>query len=1025
MVAAAVAAKEAATAQAAREVAGVKTAARRAQDWNADYTSALRDLHGCVWNAYASLDDAAAAAALEHRLCVPHPLSTKLYSLLLLTTFGDDGMPLSTTQSVVQLLSRVRRRFGLSVPCHMVCLAEATYAMHRRLPDNVDLAAALLRRVEHLPPPSALPPPPPPTAAAAAGSSASSSDWLLSGGSLGTLSPAAIEAMAHEESSRGMRDHFARTLGDLHASMPTATSALLQHVLDVYVHLYSQYIQPPQPPLASPQAAVDGAGAAATSGAPIRPAPPMVAGVMGGAMAPPMTASVSGESFSDGLPLSSLVAQRILQGEGSAGGCSAAALSAQLSLPDLGGHGAPPNVAPSAASTSMTPTVAPTSEPLRPHAPSDASHPAEGGPSARSSVASLRPLLLPEPLVAASLGKEGGALATDGAALGAMDDGAAGALEEDAESLAAAHAPPRPPPSESNATTFDAPPEAAPPDAQAGAPGAGATPAPLASGAAAAASGADDAVRAYAPAPDAMSPPPTDPSIAAASSTAASAAPTVRGAAPPAAALAPAAAVVSDGVAGEAVAEATPPPPPPPRESGYDSAAAAPGEAPATAEGAPASGATAEVAAPAPEPGMAGGGEGGGEGGGVDVGDDGAAAGGEEGPAAAPAADTAADAAADAGGAAEAEADAAAAGSSYGSSSLWAWVSPWWKGSRSRSGSIQADAKDGARAAADGGAADGGAADGGSNAAAPPPAASDAGGSGAGAPGGNSGATPPPTMMLGLPPHLLKPLPLWAGPLEATSHARASLGGPAPPVLEEVRRLYKSSIRRCWVDLCGRAYSGKAGSLGSAVASSAPPDEAAADDGGGGGVAVSRKDSGFGLGGDGAKEGATLDIDQLLVLAQSMAQKLELEAVRFHPVFAQYAPSIAEFAAEEWGHLFVNEQLTPALRAHCAAAKLPAARVAALAHFLPLWRVMSRMNSKHGPLWHAAQLEPALSHVAPSSRRGWATSSVPPTPRSPTCTRWTPMRRGGRRRPPRARGTRRRSTSSSTRSARRHRGSSA
>ena len=60
----------------------------------------------------------------------------------------------AATQAVVQLLAHVRRRFGLSVQCHVVCLAEATYAMHRRNAENVDLAAALLRRVEQLPPPS-------------------------------------------------------------------------------------------------------------------------------------------------------------------------------------------------------------------------------------------------------------------------------------------------------------------------------------------------------------------------------------------------------------------------------------------------------------------------------------------------------------------------------------------------------------------------------------------------------------------------------------------------------------------------------------------------------------------------------------------------------------------------------------------------------------------------------------------------------------------------------------------------------
>ena len=66
-------------------------------------------------------------------------------------------------------------------------------------------------------------------------------------------------------------------------------------------------------------------------------------------------------------------------------------------------------------------------------------------------------------------------------------------------------------------------------------------------------------------------------------------------------------------------------------------------------------------------------------------------------------------------------------------------------------------------------------------------------------------------------------------------------------------------------------------------------------------------------GASGGSEEATLDLDQLLVLAQSMSGKLDVESRRFHPVFAQYAPSIAEYAAEEWGKLFLNEQLVPAM----------------------------------------------------------------------------------------------------------------
>ena len=79
---------------------------------------------------------------------LPYPLAAKLYSLLLLATFGEDGVPLATTEWVVMLLARMRRCLGLTLGAHRVCLAEATFAMHRRHPGCIDLAAALLRRVE-------------------------------------------------------------------------------------------------------------------------------------------------------------------------------------------------------------------------------------------------------------------------------------------------------------------------------------------------------------------------------------------------------------------------------------------------------------------------------------------------------------------------------------------------------------------------------------------------------------------------------------------------------------------------------------------------------------------------------------------------------------------------------------------------------------------------------------------------------------------------------------------------------------
>ena len=138
-------------------------------------------------------------------------------------------MPLPSTQAVVQLLARVRRRFGLSVPCHLVCLAEATYAMHRRLPENVDLAAALLRRVEQLPSP-------PPIASLL--SHSPSSDSLASsavaavGGSSGGVPPQFIEALALEESSRGMRGALL-----FHSWRSARTHNSFRIIVDIYVHL--------------------------------------------------------------------------------------------------------------------------------------------------------------------------------------------------------------------------------------------------------------------------------------------------------------------------------------------------------------------------------------------------------------------------------------------------------------------------------------------------------------------------------------------------------------------------------------------------------------------------------------------------------------------------------------------------------------------------------------------------------------------------------------------------------------------
>ena len=96
-----------------------------------------------------------------------------------------------------------------------------------------------------------------------------------------------------------------------------------------------------------------------------------------------------------------------------------------------------------------------------------------------------------------------------------------------------------------------------------------------------------------------------------------------------------------------------------------------------------------------------------------------------------------------------------------------------------------------------------------------------------------------------------------------------------------------------------------------------------------------------------------------------MSEKLELESRLFHPVFAQYAPSIAELASDEWGHLFLTEQLVPTLRVHAAASRRRGTELVALDQILPLWRAMARMAARFGPLWTDSQLTSSLTHVAP------------------------------------------------------------
>ena len=52
-----------------------------------------------MWESYASLDSAAAQAALDHTLPVPYPLNVRLYATLLLSTFGEDGASLPSPRS--------------------------------------------------------------------------------------------------------------------------------------------------------------------------------------------------------------------------------------------------------------------------------------------------------------------------------------------------------------------------------------------------------------------------------------------------------------------------------------------------------------------------------------------------------------------------------------------------------------------------------------------------------------------------------------------------------------------------------------------------------------------------------------------------------------------------------------------------------------------------------------------------------------------------------------------------------------
>ena len=214
--------------------------AEAAKQWNVDHAAALQELNRAVWAAYAHLADAGDpqhSAALQHVLPLPFALGARLYSLLLLATFGRDGVPLPSTDGVVALLRFVKAPLSLSpVQSHLIAFAEATFVTHRRHPRVVDLAAALLHRVK------------------------------AAADTLPRMSYA--EAALFHASARAMREHFRQQLSNLHAAFaeappallqvrppplpsrtphppqtshpaPPAPPAALQHLLDTYVHLYS------------------------------------------------------------------------------------------------------------------------------------------------------------------------------------------------------------------------------------------------------------------------------------------------------------------------------------------------------------------------------------------------------------------------------------------------------------------------------------------------------------------------------------------------------------------------------------------------------------------------------------------------------------------------------------------------------------------------------------------------------------------------------------------------------------------
>ena len=140
--------------------------------------------------------------------------------------------------------------------------------------------------------------------------------------------------------------------------------------------------------------------------------------------------------------------------------------------------------------------------------------------------------------------------------------------------------------------------------------------------------------------------------------------------------------------------------------------------------------------------------------------------------------------------------------------------------------------------------------------------------------------------------------------VSGTWHSPLLLGGPPPPVLDELQRLYRSSVRRCWIDICGKALSGggtrtgggggggggSSGSLSGAAVGAVAADGGSAGGSGKGAGGLFRGGGGGGGEGDEGEVdegvGAALSIDQLIGLVTALQEKARprrVEPTRLFP----------------------------------------------------------------------------------------------------------------------------------------------